>query len=53
MTNEIRKGKHTALVGEAEKAKILADSKQLLADLCSYRSYMCTTADTRKRMPNN
>lgn len=41
------------LVGEAEKAKILADSKQLLADLCSYRSYMCTTADTQKRRPNN
>jgi hypothetical protein len=41
------------LVGEAEKAKILTDSKDLLSDLCSYRSYLCTTADTRARLPNN
>jgi hypothetical protein len=30
------------LVGETEKAKILSDSKDLLSDLCSYRSYLCT-----------
>lgn len=29
------------LVGEAEKAKILEESKSLLADLCSYRKYLC------------
>ena len=29
------------LVGEAEKAKILADSNDLLNDLCSYRKYLC------------
>jgi hypothetical protein len=39
------------LVGEAEKEKILADSKDLLADLCSYRDYLCTTAATRARTP--
>jgi hypothetical protein len=39
------------LVGEAEKAKILEDSKDLLADLCSYREYLCTTAATRARTP--
>ena len=39
------------LVGEAEKEKILADSKNLLADLCSYRDYLCTTATTRARTP--
>lgn len=37
------------LVGEAEKAKILADSKGLLDDLCSYRDFMCTTPATRAR----
>ena len=41
------------LVGETEKAAILSDSKDLLADLCSYRSYLCTTAATRAQMPNN
>jgi hypothetical protein len=41
------------LVGEAEKAKILADSKQLTDDLCAYRKYMCTTAETRARTPVN
>jgi len=29
------------LVGEAEKAKIVADSAQLLNDLCSYRNSLC------------
>jgi len=29
------------LVGETEKAKILADSSDLLNDLCSYRKYLC------------
>jgi hypothetical protein len=41
------------LVGETEKAAILAESKELLADLCSYRNYLCTTAATRARMPND
>ena len=42
------------LVGETEKAAaILSDSKDLLADLCSYRSYLCTTAATHAQMPNN
>jgi len=41
------------LVGETEKAAILEQSKDLLADLCSYRNYMCTTAATRARMPND
>ncbi len=39
------------LVGEAEKAKILSDSKGLLDDLCSYRAYLCTTPATRSRTP--
>src|SRR5215471_6954905 len=39
------------LVGEAEKAKILEDSKELLKDLCSYRDYLCTTPETRDRSP--
>jgi hypothetical protein len=29
------------LVGAAEKAKILADEKSLLADLCTYRRFLC------------
>lgn len=29
------------LVGETEKAKILADSSDLLKELCSYRKYLC------------
>jgi hypothetical protein len=41
------------LVGETEKAAILSESKDLLADLCAYRSYLCTTAATRAQMPNN
>jgi hypothetical protein len=39
------------LVGETEKEKILQDSKDLLADLCSYREYLCTTPATRARTP--
>ena len=39
--------------GEAEKAKILVDSKDLLAELCSYRSFLCTTDATRVQMPIN
>jgi hypothetical protein len=41
------------LVGEAEKAKIIADSKDLLKDLCAYRDYLCTTETTRSRTPIN
>jgi hypothetical protein len=29
------------LIGAAEKAKILADEKTLLHDLCSYRDFLC------------
>jgi hypothetical protein len=29
------------MVGEAEKAKILADSADLVKELCSYRKYLC------------
>jgi len=29
------------LLGEAEKAKILADEKSLLEDLCAYRDFLC------------
>jgi len=39
--------------GEAEKAKILLDSKDLLADLCSYRDLLCTTDASRMQKPNN
>ena len=39
------------LVGEAEKASILAEFKDLLADRCSYRDYLCTNARTRADMP--
>ena len=39
------------LVGEAEKAKIIEDSKELLEALCSYRKYLCTTPETRARTP--
>ena len=41
------------LVGETEKAKILSESKDLLADLCLYRDYLCTTDTTRARTPVN
>ena len=39
------------LVGEAEKGKIIEDSKELLSALCSYRKYLCTTPETRARTP--
>ena len=29
------------LIGEAEKAKIMADEKSLLGDLCAYRDVLC------------
>jgi hypothetical protein len=29
------------LIGEAEKAKIMADEKALLDDLCAYRDFLC------------
>lgn len=41
------------LAGEAEKAKILLESKDLLAELCSYRTYLCTTDVTRGQMPGH
>ena len=41
------------LVGESEKERILVESKDLQAELCSYRNFLCTTAETRARMPNN
>jgi hypothetical protein len=41
------------LVGEAEKAKILLESKDLLTELCAYRDYLCTTDATRARTPVN
>lgn len=39
--------------GEMEKAKILADSKDLLKELCSYRDFLCTSEKTRTQMPVN
>jgi hypothetical protein len=39
------------LAGEAEKTKILDESKELLDQLCSYRAYLCTTDATRARTP--
>ena len=39
------------LVGETEKARILEDSKDLQKDLCAYRTYLCTTAETKARTP--
>jgi len=39
------------LVGKTEKEKILQNSKDLLAQLCSFRDYLCTTAATRVRTP--
>jgi hypothetical protein len=41
------------LMGESEKERILSDSKDLVAELCSYRDYLCTTDQTRVQMPNN
>ena len=43
----------TMLVGETEKAKILLESKDLVAELCSYREYLCTTDATRACTPLN
>jgi hypothetical protein len=34
------------LVGETEKAKILAESADLLHDLCAYRKYLCLNAES-------
>jgi hypothetical protein len=34
------------LVGETEKAKILADEKALVADLCAYRDVLCLPSKT-------
>jgi hypothetical protein len=31
--------------------KILLEFKDLLADLCSYRDYLCTNAKSRMQMP--
>jgi hypothetical protein len=39
------------LAGEAEKTKIIADSKDLLTDLRSFRDYLCSTAGTQARTP--
>ena len=39
------------LMGETEKAKLLLESKDLLADLCAYRDYLCTNDKTRMQMP--
>jgi hypothetical protein len=41
------------LVGETEKATILLDSKDMLAQLCSFRNYLCTTSATRAGTPVN
>jgi hypothetical protein len=41
------------LVGETEKAKIISEQTALLNDLCAYKQYMCTTAETRARTPVN
>ena len=38
-------------MGETEKAKILLEFKDLLADLCSYRDYLCTDDKTHMQMP--
>jgi hypothetical protein len=35
-------------VGEAERAKILADSHDLLNELCSYRKYLCLDPGSRE-----
>ena len=36
------------MVGETEKAKILADSADLVEELCSYRKYLCLNAGSRE-----
>src|SRR5262245_35728575 len=35
------------LVGDAEKATIMADEKPLLADLCAYRDLLCLSKGSR------
>lgn len=35
------------LIGEAEKARILADEKTLVDDLCAYREILCLAHDSR------
>jgi len=37
------------LVGEAEKAKILAESADLVKELCTYRKYLCFDTGSDKR----
>ena len=37
------------MVGEAEKAKILADSADLVKELCSYRKYLCLDAGSHEQ----
>jgi hypothetical protein len=39
--------------GETEKAQILSDSKDLLAELCAYRDFLCTNERTRTQIPTN
>lgn len=39
------------LAGETEKARILKRSRGLLAQLCAFRRYLCTTDATRARTP--
>ena len=34
------------LIGESEKAKILADEKPLVDALCTYRQVLCLTPDS-------
>lgn len=36
------------LVGESEKAKILADSVDLVKELCSYRKYLCLNTESHE-----
>jgi len=40
------------LVGATEKAKILADSRDLLEELCAYRKYLCLDAGSQERGQN-
>jgi len=32
------------VIGEAEKARIMADEKPLLDDLCAYRDVLCVSS---------
>ena len=36
------------LVGETEKARIVADSADLLKELCSYRKYLCLNTESHE-----